>query len=73
MARSELPLRIERLDPAMVDRYRQMSVTERIGAAFSLTQFVRVRLESHLRGTHPEWTEREVQTEVSRRLLYDAG
>ena len=57
----------------MVAVYRQMSVTQRIEASHSLTHLVRARLEAHLRGTRPEWTDAEVQAEVARRLAYGAG
>lgn len=67
------PLRLELPDSALVQVYRRMTVTERLAAAFSATALVRARIEAHLRGTRPEWSEAEVQAEVARRWLHGRG
>lgn len=61
--------RMEVVDDAMAECYRQKRPSERIRVGVEIWTSCRRMLECYLRTTHPEWSEQAVQHEVARRLL----
>ncbi len=64
--------RFDRVDARLVPAYQAMDSRQRLAAGFAACALVRARLEAHLRGTRPEWSEEEVKAEIARRYLRDA-
>lgn len=60
---------MDRLDPSMVPVYRKMTPGERLQAGLAATEMIRDRLRAHFADDHPEWSKREVEAAVARRLL----
>jgi hypothetical protein len=71
MANSLGSLRIEILDPHVVNVLRGKTTVERFQMAFQANQLVRERLIAHLRHEHPEWDQADVAREVARRILWN--
>lgn len=61
--------RIERVDPALVPVYRQMSPAERVSAGLAATDMIRDRLHATIRASHADWTDEAVVEAVSARML----
>ena len=66
------PGQIEVMDEQMAEILRQKTGAERLAIASSMFASARRMLLSHLRATHPEWTEEEVRREATRRLSHGA-
>jgi len=64
-----LPDRIEMIDDRMAEVLRKKSPLDRLRIGFSLWESARAVMGAHLGKLHPEWSEAEIQREVSRRLL----
>jgi Rv0078B-related antitoxin len=62
------PRRIEAVDEEMARVLRGKSGAERLRIASEMFDSARRMLESHLRAEHPDWDERRVAEETSRRL-----
>ena len=62
-------LRIELPDKALIAVYQRMSPTERLAACLSTTAWLRRRVEAHVAGANPDWTESQVAAEVAKRIL----
>ena len=54
----------ERLHPAQIERYRNMSAEEKYDCAMSLYRAARQLKAAGLRSTHPDWPEERVQQAV---------
>ena len=67
------PARIEVIDDAMADVYRHMTTDQRLAVAHGMWRYARHRIEASVRWQHPEWDERSVAREMSRRLLNGSG
>lgn len=65
--------RIEVVDDAIAEILRRKTPAERLALAFDCNRTVRLRIESHLRSAHPEWTHADVANELRRRLLCGAA
>jgi len=63
---------IEVLDDAMAEVLRRKESWERLAIGFALWHDARKVLDSHLRTSHPDWTEDQVRKEVARRLSHGA-
>lgn len=63
---------IEVVDDKMVEVLRCKTPAERIAVGFRMWISVRNMLLCHLRHTHPEWSEMDLQQEVARRLSHGA-
>ena len=60
---------IEILDDAMVEVLRRKTPAERLAMVFAANRTMRLRLEGHLRSTHPDWDTTTVMREIARRML----
>lgn len=65
-------LRIETLNPHVVEVLRRKTSRERLQMAFEANRLVRERLTSHLRHEYPQWDEDAVVREVARRILWNS-
>ncbi|MBI5555024.1 MAG: hypothetical protein HY920_04115 [Elusimicrobia bacterium] len=61
---------IEVMDSTMVDILRRKTPAERIAIGFGLWISARNMLASHLRHTHPQWSEEELQREIIKRMSH---
>jgi hypothetical protein len=60
--------RVELIDDEMAHHLRALSGAERLRIASGMFTAARRMLSSHLAATHPEWDERTLLAEVTRRL-----
>lgn len=67
------PLKIERIDPEMVEVLRAKTGTERMQIAFGMFRAAQRMIASQLRAEHPEWGDEAVQREVARRIACGSG
>ncbi len=68
-----LPAKIESIDDAMVPILRSMTGVERLAVANRMFLAARRMLTGHLSAEHPDWSEEQVQAEVSRRIALGPG
>jgi len=66
------PSRLEVLDPMVIEIMRRKTPAERLQIAYQLNRFARSRVREHLRDTHPDWTEDQVNSELAARMLRGA-
>ncbi len=66
------PGQIEVIDDQMAEILRQKTGAERLAIASGMYASARRMLISHLRTTHPEWSEERVLHEAARRLSHGA-
>jgi hypothetical protein len=59
---------IEVLDEAIVEALRRKTPAERVAMIFAANRTMRLRLEGHLRSTHPDWDTPTVMREIARRM-----
>lgn len=60
--------RIEVVDDLTAEMLRPKTPAERLAIAFDCHRTARLRVESYLRGTFPEWDDLRVTQEVARRM-----
>ena len=65
--------RIEAVDPTVAEALRRLSGMERLRLGHETWELTRDRLAAYIAYRHPEWTSEEIQRQVARRLLGDAG
>ncbi|MGE0534300.1 MAG: hypothetical protein AB7O68_04950 [Pirellulales bacterium] len=70
---SRRSVRIEPLDPKMIEALRAMTERQRLEVAWDMWRSARGMIVNLLRAEHPDWSEREVALEAGRRLLGQAG
>ncbi len=63
---------IEVMDDQMAEILRRKTGAERLAIASGMFASARRMLLSHLRATHPEWSDEQVLREASRRLSHGA-
>ena len=61
---------IEVMDDAMAEILRKKTPAERLAIGFGLWRSARVMLSSILGSQHPDWSDQEVEREVSARLSH---
>lgn len=61
-------MKIERMDPEMVEVLRTKGGAERLTIAFGMFRSARRMLASQLRSEHPDWDGETLQREVSARI-----
>jgi hypothetical protein len=61
---------IEVIDHETAAMLRQKTEAERLQIAWGMWRFARDMLRNLVRGEHPEWSEKDVQQEVARRLAH---
>lgn len=66
-------MKIERMDPEMVEVLRRKSGAERLAIAFGMFRSARRMIASQLRSEHPDWDEEAVEREVARRIAGGSG
>jgi hypothetical protein len=66
-------MRVERLAPEIVAILRTKTSAERLEMAYAMHAFARERLASHLRFAHGDWTDQQIASEVSRRMLWNSA
>lgn len=64
------PQDIEVVDDALARVYAMKTGAERLAIASGMFRSAREMLLSHLRTTHPDWSEKRVHREVARRLSH---
>ena len=64
--------RIESVDEAMAEIYREKTPAQRLQIAFGLWRSAKILLFNLLRSVHPEWDEKRIQREVVRRISHGA-
>ena len=65
-------MRFDFVDDDMARVLRAKTGAERLQIASDMFSAVRRMMASHLRTEHPDWTEEQVQREVSRRISHGA-
>src|SRR5262249_37865186 len=65
--------RIEAVSPQVASALRQMSGMERLRLGHETWELTCYRLAVYFASRHPEWSAEEIQRQVARRLLGDAG
>lgn len=73
MTSPEAPLAIEIVDSEMAAVLAAKTGAERLAIAAGMFRSARRMLESHLRASHPTWSDEQVGEEVARRLSHGAG
>lgn len=63
---------IEVLDDVVAEILRKKTPAERLKQAFDMWHSARIQLTYYLKSLHPEWEEKQIQTEVARRLSHGA-
>jgi hypothetical protein len=67
------PLRIERLDPQVVEILRRMTPAQRIEQMFEMNAFVRENVTAQLQHQHPDWSPEQVHRALLQRLGYESA
>ena len=57
-------------DAHQAEIYRRMTPGERLQQAVRLNRQMRSLMEAGIRATHPEWSPRQRQQEIARRILH---
>jgi len=65
-------LAVEVVDDRVAAVLRNKTPAERLGIAFNMWTSARRMLHSHIKHSRPDWSEQEVEREVSRRFLHGA-
>ncbi len=63
---------IEVMDEQMAEIHRGMTGAQRLAIANDMFDSARRMLLSHLRATHPDWSEEQILREAARRLSHGA-
>ena len=63
---------IEVVDDQVAAIMKTKSGPERLRMVWDAWTFFGKRITAHLKSTHPEWTEEEIQREIVRRVSYGA-
>ena len=64
--------RIEAVDDTVAAILRAKTTWERAEMIFDANCTIRLLIAGHLLTLHPDWDERQVQSEIARRMLYGA-
>lgn len=63
---------IEVIDDVMAEIYKKKTAIERLRIAFGLWHSARIQLFNCICSLHPEWSEKQIQREVVRRISHGA-
>jgi hypothetical protein len=66
------PRNIEVVDDALAAVLRQKTPAERIAMASDANETARKMAAAGIRHDHPDWTQRDIEREVARRMLREA-
>jgi hypothetical protein len=64
--------RFEMMDDCMVPILQAKTPAERLAIAHGMWRFARDTISAVLRKQHPDWTDRQTQTELARRISHGA-
>ncbi|HMB95150.1 MAG TPA: hypothetical protein VKK61_03845 [Tepidisphaeraceae bacterium] len=67
------PRQVEVIDDAMAEVMRRLTPAQKIANAHSMWRYARQRVDAAVRWQHPDWNDRDVQQEISRRMLSGSG
>ncbi|WP_146403372.1 hypothetical protein [Pseudobythopirellula maris] len=62
------PRNIEVVDPAQAAIFRSKSVAERVAMIGASNRTARAMIAATARALNPQWSDREIETEVARRM-----
>ena len=62
------PRNIEVIDEEMVKVYKEKTGTERVKIALKIHKMVLNQIRAYLKSVHPEWSKKQIDEEVLRRL-----
>jgi hypothetical protein len=65
--------RLQVVHPQVAEVLRAKSGRERLRLAHETWELTRDRLAAFLAARHPEWSRRQVEAEIAKRLLGDSG
>lgn len=65
--------RIELLEPAMVEVYRNKTPEERVAMVFEAEETLRAMFHAYFQWKHPDWSEEQIQREIARRWLGESA
>ena len=63
---------IEVVDDKVAEILKKKTGQERLKMVWDSWTYFCQRTEAHLKSSHPEWTEEEIQKEIVKRVLYGA-
>lgn len=61
---------IEVIDDKIAEILKKKTGQERLKMVWDSWTYFCQRIEAHLKSSHPEWTEEEIQKEIVKRVLY---
>lgn len=64
---------IEVVDDKVAEILRQKTHAERLNIAFGMWHSGKIRLSSSLESLHPDWSKKQIEREVIRRLSHGAA
>ncbi len=67
------PRRIEVVDPAMAEVFRQKTPAERIAMTCDANETMRLLIAGRLRTEHPDWEDDRISQEVAGRMLRESS
>ena len=62
------PAEFDAPDEMQMEIYRNMTESQRLLLAFDLWESCRKLIVAFVRGDHPDWSEKEIQIETTRRM-----
>jgi hypothetical protein len=65
------PRQVEVVDDRVAEILKSKTPAERLRIGFNMWISARRMLLSHIKDTHPDWSQQEVEREVARRLLHE--
>ncbi len=66
---NQRPPVVELMDPMMVEIMRNKTPAQRLAIAFRMWDSARLIVKGGVKYQHPDWTDQEVEREISRRML----
>lgn len=69
---SSVPRQLDVVDDVMADFLRQKSEGERLSIAHGMWRHARNMIQSVLRSENPDWSDRQIEAETTRRLSHGA-
>ncbi|MBN1554364.1 MAG: hypothetical protein JXA11_06440 [Phycisphaerae bacterium] len=64
---------IEVIDDDLAEVMRNKTVYERIAMIGECNETMRFLMAAHLREKHPDWTQKQIEAEIARRMIDDAA
>jgi len=65
-------LTVEIIEDELVENLRRKTPAQRLAASFDMWRFASERLNQMLRTQHPDWEEKQLRSEIRRRMLGSA-